>query len=133
MAVTYKDEYKVESLRVVVENGTAATTIDEDFSPDEGYQEIVGVATFENNDGGLTNGYFRTGLKDENKAYADLAHKSLLMGSANIAQKEKFMPINIPIRKKRDIQCRLSFDEALTEDLDVEFVFLLRRQVAVAQ
>jgi hypothetical protein len=133
MPTIMKDEFKVEAFRFVTDNGTAAGTYDDDYTPDDSFDEVIGICTFENADGNLTNGYYRTGIKTEEKAYAELAHKNLLMASANIAQKEKFMPVNIPIRKKRDIKVQVSFDAALGAALDVEYCFLLRRKVAVQE
>lgn len=128
-----KEQYKVDAKLVSIATGTLASggVQEIDYSPDESYNEIVGIEAHEVNDGGVADGYYQLGVADDDKVYAELAHKNVLLTNADVPQGDKMRRVNIPIRRDRKIKCRVKWPAgALASDLKVEFVFTLRRTVA---
>ena len=123
-------KYKLDAKLVSIASGTAAGLQEPEFHPDESYDEIIGVECYEVSNGGVTNGYYQLGLADEEKAYVELAHKNALLTTSSVDQRGKTRLVNIPIRKGKAIKTRVKWPTgALASDLQVEFVFVLRKLV----
>lgn len=121
-------KHKLDSKLVTIASGTAANTLSEvEFSPDESFDEVIGVEAHEVADGGSA--YYQLGVKDDEKEYLTLTHKNAILTNASVAQPHKFRGINANIRKGRTLKLRVKNSTLLSSDLKVEFVFTLRKTV----
>lgn len=122
---------KYQKLLVTVGSATASgTTSQSEIQLDSSYTKCTGIQIQEISDGGITNGFYRVGIKDDNQVYLDVVHKNVLLGGTNPPPKDRFMPITIDIRDGIKTQVQVNNPASLSSDLQIEVVFRLEDERA---
>lgn len=119
-------ETKYETLTVTIPSGTNAVTTSESINFDTAYHNVEGVALLEVFDGDIP--YYEIGLETDTTIYHHLSHKAIFETSKDVAQKDKFKEISIPISSKK-LNAKVKIPTTLIEDLVFQLVFKLTREL----
>ncbi len=116
--------YQTEKVSYPV--GTSARTMTKEVTLNSSYERCVGIALFENKNGGLS--CYRVGLDDKDQQYISAVHKDMLKSDpgAGLDMNNRFLAINIKANNhKVKINTELPYE--LTDVLEYDMVFKLER------
>lgn len=117
-------ETKYETLTVTIPSGTSAVSTTKDINFDTAYQQVEGVAMVEIDNGGIP--YYQIGIETDDTTFHHVSHKEIFQTSKDVAQKDKFKEISIPISTKK-VKVRIATPATTTSDLVFQLVFKLTR------
>ncbi len=105
---------------------TAAGVYYQEVVLDSSYERCVGLAILESVAGGIS--AYRIGLEDKDRQYISPVHKNLLISSPEVGvfPKNRFMDLNLKAGGHK-VKIAISLPSAITEDIEIDAVFLLER------
>ena len=117
---------KIQRKNIVLANGTAAGVTTYRVTLDAEYSDCEGVCVIENTAGGLVR--YDIGLKDDTKTIIELASANLLKTTTNYKADDRFLR-SVPFKANgKVVTITLETFAATTSELNVDFLFLLKKK-----
>jgi hypothetical protein len=120
-------KFKYQSVVVDIDASTAVGTYAEKVQLDEEYDECVGIAVHEIDDGSITDGYWQLGISDRSKTHHDLVAIDNWDTNANVAPNLKFKDINFPVKRSFQTSIDYYLPAVPSNAMKVEVIFKLQK------
>lgn len=110
---------------VTLPAGTVAGQYEDNVTLDLGYKRCLGVAVYENNDGGIPN--YQIGLRDNRATYQEQTHKNDWVITPDTAPDQRLKSMDLPTDGTK-LYIRTVIAQTLTEELSYDIVFKLEEK-----